>query len=341
MTSRSPNPCVAMLALSVAFAGCAGDLEQTQGSSDSASSQVETAEAPLVSDNGSNLNGSNLNGSNLNGSNLNGSNLNGQTPASILASVSLSGIQIGPVTLKEAVLNGTMFEATHGSARWSGMAFAGAELTGFAGDGSTVALRIQEVLPGSGRDADLWTYRVEHRDTNGTWWPLCGGANTPGTAVPLSGRWDLREGVPGGGDKIPDTNAFTFACMGTSAIAKCVSAGYKPWKSVNGISLERLHQACVRLLRADFCGDGLSHTRDGRKVNLYDGHGIQSDTRDWVVEAEWDENGARCYSLLNRSSSLLPVCGGISVNLSCGAKSHFSSGTLLINEVPLLGKLLY
>lgn len=318
--------------------GCAGNIEPPATADHPElplQAATSSAAAPLRTENGSNLNGSNLNGSNLNGSNL-----NGDDPASVLASVSLAGVRVGHLTLHQVTLNGTIFTGSIGAVTWHGTEFEGAELTGLSGDGTPVTLRIQQVLPGSAKTADLWTYRVEHRDAAGAWWPLCRDPKGPGTAVPLMGRWDLRSGVPGGGDKIADPGAFTFACMETSAIAKCVSAGYKPWASAGGVSLDATHQACVRLLRADFCGDGRSHTKNGRRVNLYDAHGIQSDTEAWAIEAEWDQNGARCYSLLNRSSSLLPVCGGIQVSLSCGERSHFKTGTLLINEVPLLGTLL-
>jgi hypothetical protein len=115
------------------------------------------------------------------------------------------------------------------------------------------------------------------------------------TAIPVQGRWSYAEGAPGGGAKIADSNAFTFGCCG-AAIAKCVEAGYKPWKlKPNGSgTLENHHQACTRLLRADYCGDGTAWTVDGRPINLYDFIGIQSDTETWTWEAVWTVGGAMC-----------------------------------------------
>src|SRR5207302_1954997 len=49
-----------------------------------------------------------------------------------------------------------------------------------------------------------------------------------------------------------------------------------------------------RMIRADYCGDGTSWTVNGRRINVYDGLGVQTDTASWSFEAEWDAHGARC-----------------------------------------------
>ena len=46
--------------------------------------------------------------------------------------------------------------------------------------------------------------------------------------------------------------------------------GYKPWKTVGGVSLRDHHQTCTRVLRADYCGNGVSHTQDGTLINIWD-----------------------------------------------------------------------
>lgn len=287
--------------------------------------QVAIRQAALTQGNGSNLNGSNLNGSNLNGTDL----------ASTLASVSLVSVQVnGYSILDHAELQGTVFHGWKGSSYWSGTLFYGAEFNGTMGDGRQVKLRVDAVTPGTAPHADVWTYRVSYFEpANQLWWPICKDDQGAIDAIPVSGRWDLRQGVAGGGAKIADSTAFTFGCVGRSAIAKCVMAGYKPWASANGVSLDRHHQACVRLIRADFCGDGKSHTTNGQWVNLYDGVGVQQDTEHWVPEAEWDEHGARCFYPLNRSHEAVP-CYDQRQDLGCGASAHFSTGTLLINETP-------
>jgi hypothetical protein len=159
----------------------------------------------------------------------------------------------------------------------------------------------------------------------------------------VSGRWDYRQGVRAGGDWIDDPAAFTFACM-EAAIAKCLLLGYKPWQSVNRctasgcarLSLAKHHQACTRMLRADYCGDGTPHTVDGVVINVYDGIGLQADTERWEMEAEWDSEGARCISLPrsgNRGDAGRLRCQrprqppGL-----CGDRRHFETGTLLVSE---------
>jgi hypothetical protein len=138
--------------------------------------------------------------------------------------------------------------------------------------------------------------------------------------------------VPGGGSKIDDPTTFTFACE-RSAITKCLRQGYKPWATVNGVSMAEYHQACTRLIRADFCGDGTSYTVEGQWVNLYDTVGVQRDTEDWNQEAEWDSRGARCFSPHNRSHDHVP-CYQERTQSACGKLSNFANGTLLMSETP-------
>ncbi len=77
-------------------------------------------------------------------------------------------------------------------------------------------------------------------------------------------------------------------------LAKCVRWGYKPWKTLEAISLRDYHQACTRMARADYCGNGISHTKDGTIIDLYDRLGIQEKTKDngMVFEAAWGTDGA-------------------------------------------------
>jgi hypothetical protein len=110
---------------------------------------------------------------------------------------------------------------------------------------------------------------------------------------------------------------------------------------VNGTSLAPYHQACIRALRADYCGDGNSWTLDGRRIDLYDGIGVQSPSRPfWLFEAEWDDASANCVTF-QRVIDLKNTLGTVSpcilsrLSLSCGNSSHFSRGTLLMNRFPL------
>ena len=60
--------------------------------------------------------------------------------------------------------------------------------------------------------------------------------------------------------------------------------------------LQPYHAACVRMVRADYCGDGRPHTVDGTWIDIWDGLGIQTrDERDGhpeVFEAAWSPGGA-------------------------------------------------
>ena len=158
----------------------------------------------------------------------------------------------------------------------------------------------------------------------------------PATAV--GGQWDYHHGVEGGGRKlIEQGNAsyakhVTFACS-NGAIGKCVETmHYKPWalaarecarSSTFPFLLhcyqptqELLHEACVRMVRADYCGDGQDHTVNGISIDVWDQSGIEHETPyapapspsgiPYGHEAEWTPNGARCLSqiLMTRTSHL-------------------------------------
>jgi hypothetical protein len=85
----------------------------------------------------------------------------------------------------------------------------------------------------------------------------------------------------------------------SGAVGKCVRFGYKPWREFNEQSLWNYHQACVRMITADYGGDGISHTRDGTLIHFSDRLGVQrpqpdSGGRDLKFEAAWGPDGAVC-----------------------------------------------
>lgn len=131
--------------------------------------------------------------------------------------------------------------------------------------------------------------------------PLCPAGEL---AIPLAGRWDYHRGMRGDSGRVnSERSIVTFACQG-AAIAKCIEKmGYKPWlpphKAADGgaaISMDALHQACVRAVRADYCGNGDSLTTEGQPVNFYDKAGILKDTENWDFEAAWTAAGALCVN---------------------------------------------
>jgi len=269
-----------------------------------------------------------------NGPVLNGINPNGTLLNRMLVSVRYDGaLREGMSTpLEEVWLEGSTFHGLMGAEELSGLDFQQMRFVGDLEDGTTVTLRIDSVQPGTGTEQDIWSYRVSYQEpTDGQWYPLCKAADgTPADAIPLEGLWDYRQGVAGGGSKIHDTTTFTFACEG-AVLAKCVRYGYPPWRSVNGVSLADHHQACTRLLRADFCGDGTPHTVEGNMVNLYDTLNVQVDTENWAAEAEWTPTGAQCFTSQTRSTTPIQCADGRLVS-TCG--TSFSSGVLFISETP-------
>lgn len=272
-----------ILCLALVTVACGGS--EPAGSAESAENVV-TSTQELNAQNGLQLNGTQLNGVQLNGVQLNGVQLNG---------VQLNGVQ----------LNGTQFTVTDVAGKiLTGPAFVGAIFTGTLSDGNTLTVRIDDMVPSS--LPDVFLYGVSYQSANGAWSSLCGKgpAGEAVRAIPLSGTWDSTSGEMGtSGMHIDDPAMITLACRGY-AIAKCVEMGYRPWVGVEEcvapgncqtIPGAQFHQTCTRMIRADYCGDGVPHTKNGTPINVWDVFGIQSPAPvDWDLEAEWTPTGARC-----------------------------------------------
>jgi hypothetical protein len=280
-------------------------------------------------------NGHNLNGHNLNGHNLNGHNLNGESElGDFVKWVSYRNATLGTSQLKNVHLEGSQIVGTVNHHRVSGTQLVGARFDAMSDTSEDLELQITGAFaPGPNEDPTTWRYTVEYRETDGIWVPICLNDTTQVPAIPVDGYWDLDEGQPGDGGKIKAGQKFLFACEQVGAIGKCVEAGYRPWQKVDHQSLDRYHQTCVRLLRADFCGTSVSYTVDGSLVNIYDKLGIQLDTEDWAPEAEWDKSGARCISPDATTANIDDVpCLDDLLRDNCALSFHHH--TLLISERP-------
>src|SRR6185503_16085009 len=146
-----------------------------------------------------------------------------------------------------------------------------------------------------------------------TWKPACL-ADDDGrrVAIPIAAIWDER------GNRIESNSMFTFGCT-TGVIAKCYRWGYRPW--VNGYGdLVAMHQTCTRLARADYCGIGVPHTRNGTTINVWDRlpspgpiqrHGLLPPLG-MLFEAGWNTGGAVCMStsrwLLDDGLAIAQLC---------------------------------
>ncbi len=208
----------------------------------------------------------------------------------------------------------------------------GAFIIGNMENGYPVILRINEhEIFSSTVGSTLHRYVIEYK-TFGPPGFACGKHNgSPIKTIPISGTWNYGWGVPGGGSKTSNPDLLTFACEGF-ALYKCVDFGYEPWGTVNGESLESYHQSCTRMIRADYCGDGQPHTVDGTIINLYDDIGIQADVVAWPLEAEWDENGARCLSHWRIESMDEPLpCQFEKPAAQCGNPIDWTN-TLIVTE---------
>jgi hypothetical protein len=91
------------------------------------------------------------------------------------------------------------------------------------------------------------------------------------------------------------------------------------------------------MLRADYCGTGVSYTIDGALIDVHDRLGIQQMTQpDWPIEAEWGPNGARCMApeSISRfpSAGEVPPCYAKLARTGCGASFHGSPGAFIIDR---------
>ncbi len=282
------------------------------------------------------------------GRGLNGTHLNGDDLAQhMLVSVSLSGVVMPKGAPKDLTLSATLFKGAQAKGKKPGHRDAvGAVFAGNLDDGTTLKLRIDDSSFTQGSSSTFYRFAVSYQAKEG-WLPLCGTdeAGMPVLAMPLNGTWEYREGIEGGGEWSDSDTLFTFACEGY-VLAKCVEMGYEPWAegklcdpAGNGSDCEKAtlqarHQACARALRADYCGDGTSYTVDGMLINLYDGVGIRTDSEEWQLEAEWDEDGAVCLAAQRVPSLPTPACLVGLASPDCGQPDHFEQGTLIMTEIP-------
>lgn len=107
---------------------------------------------------------------------------------------------------------------------------------------------------------------------------------------------------------VDQSNIDTSPNLGV--LAKCYYWGFAKGEDDPGL---RTYQACVRAARADYCGNGESHTQAGTKIQIYETPETQNGTPikvseesaqcplpylNWTpcFEAIWDQNRALCIS---------------------------------------------
>lgn len=168
-----------------------------------------------------------------------------------------------------------------------GKSVRGAEFTTYNEQGEAITLKIKHVeIDTTDPDGEIYLYTVFYQTENVSANLCLPDPEGVAKAIPLSGHWDKT------GTHIDD-GSITFACT-NGVLAKCVRWGYKPWKSLQRRPLRDFHQACTRMARADYCGDGVAHTRNGTLINIYDRLNIQTrnPNTEMTFEAAWTPNGA-------------------------------------------------
>jgi len=206
------------------------------------------------------------------------------------AGASIGGVAIVGVTIVDGKLVGTR---QSDNVQISGSSLKNARMKGRYSDSAEVDIRIDDVVHDNVYDVD-WNYASVSFDSGSTWKPYCKNGEP---VLPVMNRWSVTN------SRVSDPSVFTLACdMG--ALAKCVKWGYNPQRSKQECdgaghckqqSLDDWHEACTRLVTADYCGDGIPHTRNGTPIDIYDNLNIQ--TRSGTlrgVEADWTTDGARC-----------------------------------------------
>jgi len=161
----------------------------------------------------------------------------------------------------------------------------------------------------AGQANDIWMYNLLARQDNVTpapaWQPACyTEQGVADQALMLSNRWDLKTG-----NRLDQPNFITFACRDYS-LGKCARMGYRPWakgqsctgavprRTCTDLALVDHHQSCVRMMRADYCGNGKSYTVNGTTIDIYDylNPPIQVPETSWDIEARWVTTGAICIN---------------------------------------------
>ena len=259
---------------------------------------VETSTAEQA---GMNLQGTSLLGINLQGPSLLDMTVRGYRPdgatlwGSVLEDVRVERGEViadrGPITLRGTALVGAHLRA---------------EVRNLATTPPTTAVveyRITAITPESSQYDPTWTgntflYTLEQWNPDTLAWSLACPADLDGrsVAIPLAATWDEH------GNRMEHGSLFTFGCT-TGVVAKCYRWGYRPWVTGYG-DLGAMHWTCTRLARADYCGNGVPHTRNGTWVNVWDSlpppGPIQR--RDplapngMVFEAGWNTRGAVCLN---------------------------------------------
>jgi hypothetical protein len=195
----------------------------------------------------------------------------------------------------------------------------------------------------------IWLHSFAIEGPDGSWGPLCdSGPDGRRQAIPVAGRFSSADGRFGAGG----LGSFELACT-AGAMGKCIRFGYHPWQTRDlpkpvshhdgdsAPSYLNLYNACIRMVRADYGGDGTGTTRNGMLIDLYDDHGIQTPEADhrMAFEAGWTQDGAVCvnHPRVEENISLDEIAArwrrlAGRTGASCTEEAARSAGALLFNR---------
>lgn len=277
--------------LGIMVAGAGSGCSSDTAASDFANLRTSAMRRYLPAPNGLDPNGKGINGKGINGKGINGKGINGK---------GINGIGAQAVSASE---NRTLVGIEVDTSReMRGADFVGAELEGRLDDGGTATVKVHAIDSTTVPGMDL--FLVKYKDTGD---PICGTKDgSPVWATVMNELFD-----PSNGDEIAgDGSLFTFGCR-FYGVQKCQEYGYPKDKKTkerkNGVDKTRrfndYHASCIRMVRADYCGDGIPHTYDGTMIDIYDhlwNNNAQATSTDgsdgYYLEAEWDSDGAHCIN---------------------------------------------
>lgn len=250
--------------------------------------------------------------------------------ASVLVSADLEPLLRANEQVKALRLEGGHLAATPAEGTLGASGIVGTVLQGTASNGKPVEVAICGAEP-SPEDPGMVWYRIEAWNALAQEWenPCVALNRVPDPrALALGGVWD----ASGAHHQAP--GKLTFACE-NGALTKCISWGYKPWASRDGQSLADLHQACTRMARADYCGDGRSHTHEDTPIDMYDRLGVIGRTTEssaeWDLsrasfEAAWAPDGATCLARTRDGRPLEKVLQECPTRFHTGAALDLGEG---------------
>jgi hypothetical protein len=240
--------------------------------------------------------------------------------SSVLTSLELGRVELGGVPLKGVRLEEGRLVAPSRAPE----ELVGAMLQGTASNGQPVEVALC-AAERDANDASMYWYRIQVWNAESATWEnpcIATGLVSAPRALAVGGVWDEK------GARQEVKGRFTFACE-NGAIAKCADWGYKPWAKKDGRSLTDLHQACTRMARADYCGDGRSHTREDNPIDMYDVLQLLTRTTEpsggWdpakaSFEAAWSPDGAACLARTRDGAALETVLKQCPERFEMGAK---------------------